>query len=80
MLTKEQMGMVDHIFKRMKDMLFAVGEVPQAYCVTKGNDAIMFPMPFEVSSSVGLEIAQKFSEMPDAELVCFISEVWESNE
>ena len=76
MLNKMQMGMVDHIFKQMKEMIFATGEVPQAYLVAQGNKALMFPMPFEVSNSVGLEIAETFAKVGGAELVMFISEVW----
>lgn len=76
MLTELQMEMVDHIFQKMKEMIFATGSVPQAYCVTRGNHALMYPMPFDVASSVGVEIAQKFAEMEGSELVIFISEVW----
>ena len=76
MLTKKQMGMVDTIFARMKDMLFAVGEVPQSYAITNGYKAVVFPMPLQVSSSVGMEIAQSFAEVEGSELVIFISEIW----
>lgn len=76
MLNEMQMGMVDHIFDTMKKMIFAKGEVPQSYFVAKGRNAILLPMPFEVSNAVGLEIVESFAKVAETELVIFVSEVW----
>jgi hypothetical protein len=78
MLNKLQMELVEHVFKSMKDMLFAVGEVPQSYIIAREGDAMVFPLPdsIKVGTGMHMELMQKLCEVEETELVIFVSEVW----
>jgi len=78
MLSKLQMELVEHVFKSMKDMLFAAGNVPQSYTITKGGEAMVFPLPdsIDISTGINMELMEKWCEVEETELVIFISEIW----
>jgi hypothetical protein len=78
MLNKLQMELVEHVFSSMKDMLFASGKVPQSYIITKGGDALVFPLPpsMRIGSGISMEMIEKLCEVEDTELVIFVSEIW----
>jgi hypothetical protein len=72
------MKLVEHVYTSMKNVLFATGEVGQAYIISKGGDAIVFPLPdsLKVSSSISMELVERLCEVEETELVIFVSEVW----
>jgi len=78
MLNKLQMELVEHVFKSMKNLLFATGKISQTYILSKGGDAIVFPLPthLQVGAGMNMELAEKLCEIEEAELVIFVSEVW----
>ncbi len=78
MLTEVQMGMCETLFEKASDLLFAVGEIPQAFAVCHGTDAIVMPLPSHVplGSSVAVEFAQSLAGMEGTDMVIFVSEIW----
>jgi len=78
MLNEIQMELVEHVFKSMKNLLFATGKVSQAYILSKGGDAIVFPLPTHLQVGVGMnmELLERLCEVEETELVIFVSEIW----
>jgi len=78
MLNKLQMELVEHVFKSMKNLLFATGKVSQVYILSKGGDAIVFPLPAALQVGIGMnmELLERLCEVEETELVIFVSEIW----
>ena len=78
MLNELQMVLVDHVFKSMKNILFEQGKVLQSYIISRGGDALVFPLPasMQVGTGMNMELVEKFCEIEETELVIFVSEVW----
>jgi len=78
MLTKRQMEHMEFIFKMAKENLFADGFLVQVYMIIQKNKVTIFPVPSKVllSASIGEELAKELTQIPDCDLVLFISEIW----
>jgi len=72
------MELVEHVFKSMKNLLFATGKVSQVYILSKGGDAIVFPLPAALQVGIGMnmELLERLCEVEETELVIFVSEIW----
>jgi hypothetical protein len=78
MLNEIQMKLVEHVYTAMKNTLFTTGQVGQSYIISKGGDAMVFPLPdsLQVTSSISMELIERLCEVEETELVIFVSEIW----